>query len=57
MIFFFSFLPSALERYQTILQARSLASEPEEVKCTFDIGTGAILTSISARSIDGPCVL
>jgi hypothetical protein len=54
MIFFLSRFPSALERYHTILAARSLASEPDEVKCTFDIGTGAILISISARSIDGP---
>ena len=57
MIFFFSGWPSALARYQTIFTIRSLASEPDEVKCTFDIGTGASWISFSARSTDGPWVL
>ena len=57
MIFFFSGLPMAFERYQTILATRSFASDPDEVKCTFDIGKGIIERIFSARSTEGPWVL
>ena len=57
MIFFFCGRPSALFRYQTILMAESLASEPELAKNTLLIGTGARSISISARSIIGSCDL
>ena len=53
MIFFFCGRPSALFMYQTILMTVSLASEPELAKNTFDISTGAICFSFSARSIAG----
>ncbi len=53
MIFFFSGLPRALFMYQASFTWLSLASEPEEVKNTFEIGTGAISLSFSASSIAG----
>ena len=53
MIFFFFGRPSALLMYQTSLTWVSFASEPEAVKNTFDIGTGAISFSFSASSIAG----
>jgi hypothetical protein len=39
------------------LRTVSFASEPELVKNTLLIGTGASATSFSARSIEGPCDL
>ena len=39
--------------YHTILTTVSLASEPELAKNTFDISTGAIDFSFSARLIAG----
>ena len=57
MIFFLVGRPSALLRYQTILMAKSLASEPELAKNTLLMGTGARPISISARSIIGSCDL
>ena len=57
MIFFFSGRPTALLKYQIILIAESLASEPELAKKTRLIGTGARSISISASSIIGACDL
>ncbi len=45
--------PSALFMYHTILTTVSLASEPELAKNTFDISTGAIIFSFSARLMAG----
>ena len=53
MIFFFSGRLRALFMYQISLIAVSMASEPELVKNTFDIGTGAMASSRSARAIWG----
>ena len=52
-IFFFCGRPSALFMYHTIFTTVSLASEPELAKNTFDISTGAIDFSFSARLIAG----
>ena len=52
-IFFLSGRPSALFMYHTIFTTVSLASEPELAKNTFDISTGAIDFSFSARLIAG----
>src|SRR6516164_9473918 len=57
MIFFFLGRPSALFMYQTSLTWLSFASEPEEQKNTFDVGTGAISLSLSASSIAGSWLL
>ena len=53
MIFFFFGRPSALFMYQASLTCVSFASEPEEQKVTFEIGTGAISLSFSASAIAG----
>jgi len=53
MIFFLLDRPSALFMYQASLTWVSLASEPDEVKNTLEIGTGAISLSFSASSIAG----
>ena len=53
MIFFFFGRPSALFMYQASFTCVSLASEPDEVKKTLEIGTGAISFSFSASSIAG----
>src|SRR6266403_1139369 len=57
MIFFFRGRPSALFMYQTSLTWLSFASEPEEQKNTFEVGTGAISLSLSASSIAGSWLL
>ncbi len=51
MIFFLFGRPSALFMYQASLTWVSLASEPDEVKNTLEIGIGAISFSFSASSI------
>ena len=57
MIFFLSGRPTALLKYQIILIARSLASEPDEVKCALAIPPGAMRTSRSASAIAEGCDL
>ncbi|MNV79786.1 hypothetical protein D3C71_1733540 [compost metagenome] len=57
MIFFRCGLPKALFRYQSIFTTVSLASEPELVKNTLLIGTGAIWMSFSASSMLGAWAL
>ncbi|MNF17832.1 hypothetical protein D3C80_2215660 [compost metagenome] len=57
MNFFLVGLPIALLRYQIILTTVSLASDPELVKKTLLIGTGASSISFSASSILGLCAL
>ena len=57
MIFFFRGRPKALFMYQTSLTWVSLASEPEEQKNTFEVGTGTISLSRSASSIAGSWLL
>ncbi|MOA06481.1 hypothetical protein D3C78_1261160 [compost metagenome] len=57
MNLFFSGLPRAWLRNHTSLTTVSLASEPELVKNTLLIGTGAIWISFSASSMLGRCAL
>ena len=52
MIFFWFGRPSALLMYQANFTWVSLASDPDEVKNTFEIGIGAISLSFSASSIE-----
>ncbi|MNP00194.1 hypothetical protein D3C76_919810 [compost metagenome] len=49
--------PIALLRYQMSLTSTSLASEPELVKYTLLIGTGASAISFSAREMLEGCDL
>ncbi len=57
MIFFLFGRPSALFMYQTSFIWVSLASDPEQVKNTLEIGTGAMSFSFSASSIAGSWLL